>query len=566
MSDPPDPNLQKSPNNDENSSSNAPKHSKDSVDPAKKIELIIAKELHAEKKQEMEKELKHHEVHKVLKTRKIQKNEEKEKIEKKLRILKKINNIEHHPNDDKSLETKEIVMEDYEDEDIQNLNTSKGGNEKPLKKVALNTRDLEQIYRNIQLLHEDNQELREECQELRKTNEQLVGLYKTVRAELDTIKNIDRTESVKKATIEKIKADTKETKEAIKDIHKSTETLVELAKEDWEQQKKFALKKVHSEALEVKSNVKEISSRVDKIEYRVGTISTKADLATKEVSYAKKEIKSAVRKVDTLPFALPGNDQTKTPANLKEIMKAQKELREKQSKIKKDEFRVYIRLPDNNKKTDRSNVGDQINKVLSKKAVKEVNFTHKGHLVVKVKEKETAENANEWINKIDPAYTILDTETWYKAVLEDVPLSVTMDEVKEALYDYEDYNIVLNNEPKKIGERDDHQSVLVSFKNAQDYSKCLEDLVIRYVKVRVRPFVYRKRTHIDFDRLRNNILGNKDKEDFHPKILQREKATEKNDQDKTKVPEPKEQEKNDENQTSKENQTEQSNNNINNDL
>ncbi|VVT55591.1 uncharacterized protein SAPINGB_P004660 [Magnusiomyces paraingens] len=248
-----------------------------------------------------------------------------------------------------------------------------------------------------------------------------------------------------------------------------------------------------------------LEKRVDNMEYKVGTISTKADLTTKELSYAKKEIKSAVRKVDTLPFALTPKTPNGATPKLKDIMKAQKQHRETKVDEDKPTFRVCIRIPDTMKRVNIPAIGKKIDAVAQKPVAQEIGYTVKGHLYVQLNDKDFADKAAEWIPKVDSTYSVLDTDSWYKAVLQEIPNTASIEDLKETLYNFNDYHIVLNTEPKIISRNQFTQTALVSFRNAQDYAKCADNLIIQYTKVKVRPFISRKKTPEELQAMRNKI-------------------------------------------------------------
>ncbi|VVT49877.1 uncharacterized protein SAPINGB_P002488 [Magnusiomyces paraingens] len=178
---------------------------------------------------------------------------------------------------------------------------------------------------------------------------------------------------------------------------------------------------------------------------------------------------------------------------LKDIMKAQKQHRETKVDEDKPTFRVCIRIPDTMKRVNIPAIGKKIDAVAQKPVAQEIGYTVKGHLYVQLNDKDFADKAAEWIPKVDPTYSVLDTDSWYKAVLQEIPNTASIEDLKETLYNFNDYHIVLNTEPKIISRNQFTQTALVSFRNAQDYAKCADNLIIQYTKVKVRPFISRKK-------------------------------------------------------------------------
>ncbi|VVT56708.1 uncharacterized protein SAPINGB_P005225 [Magnusiomyces paraingens] len=143
--------------------------------------------------------------------------------------------------------------------------------------------------------------------------------------------------------------------------------------------------------------------------------------------------------------------------------------------------------------------------IKSAPVAQEIGYTVKGHLYVQLNDKDFADKAAEWIPKVDSTYSVLDTDSWYKAVLQEIPNTASIEDLKETLYNFNDYHIVLNTEPKIISRNQFTQTALVSFRNAQDYAKCADNLIIQYTKVKVRPFISRKKTPEELQAMRNKI-------------------------------------------------------------
>ncbi|VVT55080.1 uncharacterized protein SAPINGB_P004417 [Magnusiomyces paraingens] len=260
--------------------------------------------------------------------------------------------------------------------------------------------------------------------------------------------------------------------------------------EDWE---------IKFQNLELKNNelAKQLIALTEKLkasEGQVNSLRSELDVLrnnqvhteVKHVIYAKKEIKSAVRKVDTLPFALTPKTPNGTTPKLKDIMKAQKQHRETKVDEDKPTFRVCIRIPDTMKRVNIPAIGKKIDAVAQKPVAQEIGYTVKGHLYVQLNDKDFADKAAEWIPKVDPTYSVLDTDSWYKAVLQEIPNTASIEDLKETLYNFNDYHIVLNTEPKIISRNQFTQTALVSFRNAQDYAKCADNLIIQYTKVKIK--------------------------------------------------------------------------------
>ena len=362
-----------------------------------------------------------------------------------------------------------------------------------------------------QILNNQNQTLKSQFAEFTLKFDQFDGGWNTLRSEVDNLKSKEVHSEVKRLTIEQLKKDVKHNREHCDKISKKAEEIASLAKLDWSQQAKENKQIVKAEILHVKDITNNLEKRVDGIEYKVGTISTKTDLASKEITYAKQEIKSAVRKVDTLPYKLTGKVVNNNHPKLKDIIKAQKQQREEKQANDKPKYRICIRLPETANRIRTNVIGAKIDSIAQKEVADIVGFTTKGNLYVNITDKEFADHAAEWVPKIDPTYSLLDTEPWYKATLLGVPESVTPEELKEALYNFNDYHIVLNNEPRMLNKNRYTQSFLVSFRNVQDFAKCADNLVIQYTKIRVRPYANRPKTPEELLKIRKEyrMLRNK---------------------------------------------------------
>ncbi|VVT44741.1 uncharacterized protein SAPINGB_P000517 [Magnusiomyces paraingens] len=368
--------------------------------------------------------------------------------------------------------------------------------------LSITIEDWEIKFQNLEL---KNNELAKQLIALTEKLKASEGQVNSLRSELDVLRNNQVHTEVKHVMFEKLKKEVKDNKDHCDKVKHKADEIAKMTLQDLSQEKARNERIIDTEIKEFKEMTNNLEKRVDNMEYKVGTISTKADLTTKELSYAKKEIKSAVRKVDTLPFALTPKTPNGATPKLKDIMKAQKQHRETKVDDDKPTFRVCIRIPDTMKRVNIPAIGKKIDAVAQKPVAQEIGYTVKGHLYVQLNDKDFADKAAEWIPKVDPTYSVLDTDSWYKAVLQEIPNTASIEDLKETLYNFNDYHIVLNTEPKIISRNQFTQTALVSFRNAQDYAKCADNLIIQYTKVKVRPFISRKKTPEELQAMRNKI-------------------------------------------------------------
>ncbi|VVT58416.1 uncharacterized protein SAPINGB_P006196 [Magnusiomyces paraingens] len=369
--------------------------------------------------------------------------------------------------------------------------------------LSITIEDWEIKFQNLEL---KNNELAKQLIALTEKLKASEGQVNSLRSELDVLRNNQVHTEVKHVMFEKLKKEVKDNKDHCDKVKHKADEIAKMTLQDLSQEKARNKRIIDTEIKEFKEMTNNLEKRVDNMEYKVGTISTKADLTTKELSYAKKEIKSAVRKVDTLPFALTPKTPNGATPKLKDIMKAQKQHRETKVDEDKPTFRVCIRIPDTMKRVNIPAIGKKIDAVAQKPVAQEIGYTVKGHLYVQLNDKDFADKAAEWIPKVDPTYSVLDTDSWYKAVLQEIPNTASIEDLKETLYNFNDYHIVLNTEPKIISRNQFTQTALVSFRNAQDYAKCADNLIIQYTKVKVRPFISRKKkTPEELQAMRNKI-------------------------------------------------------------
>ncbi|VVT45483.1 uncharacterized protein SAPINGB_P000765 [Magnusiomyces paraingens] len=264
------------------------------------------------------------------------------------------------------------------------------------------------------------------------------GQVNSLRSELDVLRNNQVHTEVKHVMFEKLKKEVKDNKDHCDKVKHKADEIAKMTLQDLSQEKARNKRIIDTEIKEFKEMTNNLEKRVDNMEYKVGTISTKADLTTKELSYAKR----------------------------------------------KSRVRVCIRIPDTMKRVNIPAIGKKIDAVAQKPVAQEIGYTVKGHLYVQLNDKDFADKAAEWIPKVDPTYSVLDTDSWHKAVLQEIPNTASIEDLKETLYNFNDYHIVLNTEPKIISRNQFTQTALVSFRNAQDYAKCADNLIIQYTKVK----------------------------------------------------------------------------------
>ncbi|VVT54973.1 uncharacterized protein SAPINGB_P004355 [Magnusiomyces paraingens] len=341
--------------------------------------------------------------------------------------------------------------------------------------LSITIEDWEIKFQNLEL---KNNELAKQLIALTEKLKASEGQVNSLRSELDVLRNNQVHTEVKHVMFEKLKKEVKDNKDHCDKVKHKADEIAKMTLQDLSQEKARNKRIIDTEIKEFKEMTNNLEKRVDNMEYKL----------------RKKEIKSAVRKVDTLPFALTPKTPNGATPKLKDIMKAQKQHRETKVDEDKPTFRVCIRIPDTMKRVNIPAIGKKIDAVAQKPVAQEIGYTVKGHLYVQLNDKDFADKAAEWIPKVDPTYSVLDTDSWYKAVLQEIPNTASIEDLKETLYNFNDYHIVLNTEPKIISRNQFTQTALVSFRNAQDYAKCADNLIIQYTKVKVRPFISRKKT------------------------------------------------------------------------
>ncbi|VVT56856.1 uncharacterized protein SAPINGB_P005343 [Magnusiomyces paraingens] len=328
--------------------------------------------------------------------------------------------------------------------------------------LSITIEDWEIKFQNLEL---KNNELAKQLIALTEKLKASEGQVNSLRSELDVLRN---------------NQEVKDNKDHCDKVKHKADEIAKMTLQDLSQEKARNKRIIDTEIKEFKEMTNNLEKRVDNMEYKVGTISTKADLTTKELSYAKR--KSRVRHYE-----------------------GSKQHRETKVDEDKPTFRVCIRIPDTMKRVNIPAIGKKIDAVAQKPVAQEIGYTVKGHLYVQLNDKDFADKAAEWIPKVDPTYSVLDTDSWYKAVLQEIPNTASIEDLKETLYNFNDYHIVLNTEPKIISRNQFTQTALVSFRNAQDYAKCADNLIIQYTKVKVRPFISRKKTPEELQAMRNKI-------------------------------------------------------------
>ncbi|VVT58682.1 uncharacterized protein SAPINGB_P006331 [Magnusiomyces paraingens] len=331
--------------------------------------------------------------------------------------------------------------------------------------LSITIEDWEIKFQNLEL---KNNELAKQLIALTEKLKASEGQVNSLRSELDVLRNNQVHTEVKHVMFEKLKKEVKDNKDHCDKVKHKADEIAKMTLQDLSQEKARNKRIIDTEIKEFKEMTNNLEKRVDNMEYKVGTISTKADLTTKELSYAKR--KSRVRHYE-----------------------GSKQHRETKVDEDKPTFRVCIRIPDTMKRVNIPAIGKKIDAVAQKPVAQEIGYTVKGHLYVQLNDKDFADKAAEWIPKVDPTYSVLDTDSWYKAVLQEIPNTASIEDLKETLYNFNDYHIVLNTEPKIISRNQFTQTALVSFRNAQDYAKCADNLIIQYTKVKVRPFISRKK-------------------------------------------------------------------------
>ncbi|VVT44417.1 uncharacterized protein SAPINGB_P000409 [Magnusiomyces paraingens] len=352
--------------------------------------------------------------------------------------------------------------------------------------LSITIEDWEIKFQNLEL---KNNELAKQLIALTEKLKASEGQVNSLRSELDVLRNNQVHTEVKHVMFEKLKKEVKDNKDHCDKVKHKADEIAKMTLQDLSQEKARNKRIIDTEIKEFKEMTNNLEKRVDNMEYKL----------------RKKEIKSAVRKVDTLPFALTPKTPNGATPKLKDIMKAQKQHRETKVDEDKPTFRVCIRIPDTMKRVNIPAIGKKIDAVAQKPVAQEIGYTVKGHLYVQLNDKDFADKAAEWIPKVDPTYSVLDTDSWYKAVLQEIPNTASIEDLKETLYNFNDYHIVLNTEPKIISRNQFTQTALVSFRNAQDYAKCADNLIIQYTKVKVRPFISRKKTPEELQAMRNKI-------------------------------------------------------------
>ncbi|VVT54761.1 uncharacterized protein SAPINGB_P004247 [Magnusiomyces paraingens] len=352
--------------------------------------------------------------------------------------------------------------------------------------LSITIEDWEIKFQNLEL---KNNELAKQLIALTEKLKASEGQVNSLRSELDVLRNNQVHTEVKHVMFEKLKKEVKDNKDHCDKVKHKADEIAKMTLQDLSQEKARNKRIIDTEIKEFKEMTNNLEKRVDNMEYKL----------------RKKEIKSAVRKVDTLPFALTPKTPNGATPKLKDIMKAQKQHRETKVDEDKPTFRVCIRIPDTMKRVNIPAIGKKIDAVAQMPVAQEIGYTVKGHLYVQLNDKDFADKAAEWIPKVDPTYSVLDTDSWYKAVLQEIPNTASIEDLKETLYNFNDYHIVLNTEPKIISRNQFTQTALVSFRNAQDYAKCADNLIIQYTKVKVRPFISRKKTPEELQAMRNKI-------------------------------------------------------------
>lgn len=369
------------------------------------------------------------------------------------------------------------------------LEMIEGSNEK----FAAIQKVVNSLLEKVNDLEEENIEMRKEIQELRTTNEKNTS---TLRSNIDIINR--RTQK----TSEKLHESREKISEIetmgfkVQEINDKVESLNRIWNEYSGQQQKMNdsrlavyERKCEDKVKFVEEIMKETEKGMNKLSRQI-QVNTKLNERTQEqVKAAKTEARSAM----SLTERVQKNAWTKVESSKVSL----KQIREAQKEIKADEKKttyIHIRVEDTTKQYDLREIGKKIDEKYGKGTVSYSARTKSGHIKTIVNKKEAAEKPEEWLNEINPEFSVLDTTPWYKGVVYRVPREMTTEEIREEI---EDSNgIVLKRDPKIISQTGDSSTVMLYFENASEYIKCKQGgVIMRYQKLHMKAYYPRVRNY-----------------------------------------------------------------------